>query len=500
LRVLLINSNQRDDALAAPPLGLCYVAGAAEAAGHEVRVLDLCFQKSVRLSLARALAGFAPEVVGVSLRNLDNCNLLYPISYLPEVRRLMGHLRELTGAPIVVGGSGASLCPREVLEYLQGDYIVVSDGELSFVQFLTVLGKGGTPANIPGVGLQLAGRFHLTPPHLHAFPDGNPRLGRWIDMAPYEKIGSAYTVQTKRGCRQSCIYCTYNQVLEGKRFRLRSPLEVVDELEEALHRYHPQSFEFVDSVFNDPIDHCLEILAEICRRPWKARFSAMGVSPRNLNRELLDLMQRAGFKSFMTSPESASETMLQNYQKGFTAEEVRRAAETVNQSRLPVVWFFLLGGPGETNDTLQETLDFISQRLSRRNGPPLNLAYPFLGVRIYPGTKLWDIAAQQGFVGPGSNPLEQLWYLSPGLDLDKAVWQLRQAARHCPEITLTYIERYLPLITRFLGILGNFLYIPKPYWQHLPKLQGWLGSQRLRFQPSPARTAARLRAALGRRC
>ncbi len=71
-------------------------------------------------------------------------------------------------------------------------------------------------------------------------------------------------------------YCTYNQVLEGNRLRLRSPVEVVDEIEEAFYQFHPETFEFVDSVFNDPLDHCQEILAEIIRRPWKARFTTMG--------------------------------------------------------------------------------------------------------------------------------------------------------------------------------------------------------------------------------
>jgi radical SAM superfamily enzyme YgiQ (UPF0313 family) len=494
---LLVNTNQRDDPLAAPPIGLCYVAGAAEAAGHQVRVLDLCFQRKARQTLARAVADFAPEVVGLSVRNLDNCNLLYPISYLPEVRGIVDRLRELTTAPIVVGGSGASLCPGEVLEYLQADYVVSSDGELSFVRLLEVLGNGGTPENLPGVGLRLGGDFHLTPPRLNGFPDGNPHLGRWIDMAPYEQIGSAYTVQTKRGCRQKCIYCTYNQLLEGRRFRLRAPQEVVDELEDALHRYRPHTFELVDSVFNDPLDHCLAILEEICRRPWQANFSAMGVMPRNFNRKLLDLMKRAGFKSFMTSPESASDIMLRNYQKGFTAADVWRTAETVNQNRLPVIWFFLLGGPGETNETLQETLDFITRRLTRQKYPSYNLAYLFLGVRIYPATQLWDLAAQQGFVGPRSNPLEQLWYLSPDLDLEKAMGQLRQAARLCPEIVLAGVERFFPL-SRVLGFLGKLFFISRPYWRHMPNFQRWLGVHRLRLQPGPARAAAQVRAALAR--
>ena len=76
MRVLLINSNLKDDILAAPPIGLCYVASAAEVAGHEVRVLDLCFKRRLGQELEKAIIGFSPQVIGVSLRNLDNANML----------------------------------------------------------------------------------------------------------------------------------------------------------------------------------------------------------------------------------------------------------------------------------------------------------------------------------------------------------------------------------------------------------------------------------------
>jgi radical SAM superfamily enzyme YgiQ (UPF0313 family) len=487
MRVLLINSNLKDDLLAAPPIGLCYVASAAEEAGHEVRVLDLCFKRRIREALERAVRGFSPQIIGVSLRNLDNANMLRPVVYLPSALKIVRMIRELTAVPLVLGGSGASLDPQGVLELLHGDYIIVSDGEQSFVKLLEALSRDECPADIPGVGMQHQGEFHLTPPQLTCFPWGNLRLGKWLDLSPYEKLGSSYSVQTKRGCRMRCIYCTYNQVLEGKRLRLRSPREVVDEIEEALYQFNPETFEFVDSVFNDPVEHCREILEEIVRRPWKAQFTTMGVSPRDLDAELLQLMERAGFVSFMISPESASETMLTNYQKGFGIEDLHRAAKAISRFSFPVFWCFLVGGPGETADTLQETLDFIGQYLVRRHGPHTNLAHIFLGVRLYPGTDLWHTALEEGFIPDQCNALEPLWYLSRDLDLDLAIDRLNRAACRWPELTLGDVEKFFPL-TRLLGSLGRFLPLTKPYWQHLPPVQRILirlGLRRL-FQPCAA--------------
>ena len=466
MRVLLINSNLKDDILAAPPIGLCYVASAAETAGHEVKVLDLCFKRRLQPELEKAITGFSPQVIGVSLRNLDNVNMLRPVSYLPSALKIVQEIRALTAAPLVLGGSGASLDPQGVLEFLQGDYIVVSEGEKSFVDLLDALNRGESPAQIPGVGMCRQGKFQVTPPQLTSFPPGNPRLAKWVDLTPYEKMGGSYTIQTKRGCRMRCIYCTYNQVLEGNHLRLRSPSEVVDEIEEAFYQFNPEAFEFVDSVFNDPVDHCREILEEIIRRPWKTRFTTMGVSPKNLDSQFLQLMQRAGFTSFMISPESASKTMLTNYQKGFDLEDLRRAARAINQVSFPVLWYFLIGGPGETTRTLQETLKFIEQYLVRKEGPSYNLVNIFLGVRIYPGTKLWEIALEEGLIHDRCNPLRPLWYLSRELDLDETMRQLFQAACRMPEIALGDIEKYLPL-SKIFGAVRKVFPFPKPYWQHL---------------------------------
>jgi radical SAM superfamily enzyme YgiQ (UPF0313 family) len=495
MRVLLINSNLKDDLLAAPPIGLCYVASAAAEAGHEVQVLDLCFKRRIRQELEKAIIGFSPRIIGVSLRNLDNANMLLPVVYLPSALKIVQIIRGLTTAPLVLGGSGASLDPQGVLEFLQGDYVIVSDGEKSFVELLGALNRHESPVNIPGVGMRYRDKFHLTPPQLTCFPQGNPGLGRWVDLSPYEKMGSSYTVQTKRGCRMRCIYCTYNQVLEGNRLRLRSPVEVVDEIEEAFYQFHPETFEFVDSVFNDPVDHCQEILAEIVRRPWKARFTTMGVSPKNLDTQLLHLMQRAGFDSFMISPESASEAMLTNYEKGFSIEDLHWAAEAINKCSFPVLWYFLIGGPGETTHTLQETLEFIGCHLTRKERPPYNLAHIFLGVRIYPGTKLWQKALEEGFIHDRCNPLRPLWYLSRELDLDVTMRQLYRASCRWPEIALGNVEKFLPL-TKILRVSGKVIPFRKPYWQHLPSVNRLLIKLGLRSLFQPTGVPARLRQSL----
>ena len=495
MRVLLINSNLKNDILAAPPIGLCYVASAAAAAGHQVRVVDLCFAARPYELLKRHLVEFAPEAIGVSLRNIDNCNMLYPVSYLPGAKKLIQFIRGLSDAPVILGGAGVSVMPEAVLAYLPVDYLVVADGEESFLSLLTALQNHSSPGDIPGVAMRHQDGFHLTPPRFGPVPAVRPDLGQWVDLAPYRRMGSSYPVQTKRGCSHRCIYCTYSQLVEGRRFRLRPPLEVVDELEEAHFRHRQDSFEFVDSIFNDPLDHCLEILEEIVRRPWRASFSTMGVSPRHLDDGLLKLMWRAGFRSFMTTPESAAPAMLRHYQKSFTRDDVIHAAEAINRSQFKVFWYFLIGGPGEDNHTLQETLDFVTRYLHRDRHPPYHLAHFYLGVRTYPGTRLWEIAREEGYLPRDHNPLQQIWYLSETLDLDLAVRQLNTAACRYPEVILGSSEKFFSL-SKILALLGNVLKWPPPYFHQV----WWLNKAlvrlglRSRFQFWDA--ADRLRAAL----
>ena len=466
MRVLLVYANLKDDILAAPPIGLSYVACATQAAGHTVNVLDLCFQKKWMSVLTSRIEEFRPEVIGISIRNIDNVNLLHPKSYLPEVKRIIETIRNTTSIPLVIGGSGASMCPAEVLSELKADFIIVSDGEQSFVDLLDALATGRTANDIPGLGQNINGIFSLIPPRLKEFKKGNAELGKWVDMKNYQNVGSSYVIQTKRGCPQKCIYCTYNQVLEGNRLRLRSPVDVVDEIEEAIKRYRADCIEFVDSVFNFPLDHCTEILEEILSRSLRVTFTAMGVSPKNLDDKLLSLMWRAGFTSFMISPESASADMIRNYKKGFTVDDLVCAAEALSKTRFTALWFFLIGGPGENNSTLDQSLKFILKYLNQPKPPPYSMANLFLGVRLYPGTELWKIALEEGVIHLKSNPLKQLWYVSKNLDLKLAFNQMTEAAKRCPGIILGFDEKHFSFSSKLATWMGKIIRMPKPYWRH----------------------------------
>jgi hypothetical protein len=492
MRVLLINTNTRADLLAAPPVGAACVATAAAAAGHEVRLLDLCFVRDRDRELAHAVSSFDPQVVGLSIRNLENVNLMRPISYVDDARHVVDLVRRSTDAPIVLGGSAASLCPGPVLKELKADYVVAGDGETAFAALLAEIGAGRPPRGIPGVGFLAEDAFQFSPPAFSDASFGNPQLVRWVNLSQYRRMGSSYTIQTKRGCCQHCIYCTYNQALEGRSLRLRPPQDVVAEIEEAVLHHGITDFDFVDSVFNEPADHCREILERIRSCSWKARFTAMGMTPRNVDRAFLSLLWEAGFRSFMMTPDTASGSMLRRYGKGFATEDLACAATALNGTGFAVMWFFLMGGPGETHDTIDETLEFVRRYLVRSERPPHMMAHFYLGMRVYPGTHLWDVAIRDGFVAPESDPLQSPWYVSPQLDVQRAVDQLVRASLLHREVGLGFDERYLAL-SGFAAAMGRVFRLVKPYWCNTAGFNGLLIGTGLRRLLRPREVGGEIR-------
>ena len=135
MRILFISSNQCRLVFLPLPLGLASVV-AAVGPEHEVRVLDFMFMDDPLAQVDRAVAEFRPDIIGLSVRNIDNQDSVHPEAYAPQVKELVDHLRELGPAPIILGGAGFSVAPREFMEYTGADFGIVGEGEESFVRFL----------------------------------------------------------------------------------------------------------------------------------------------------------------------------------------------------------------------------------------------------------------------------------------------------------------------------------------------------------------------------
>jgi len=134
LRILLINPNTMKNPPVIP-IGLEYLASALEKHNHEVNILDLCFRSSPIIDLKKLLETENYDLVGLTIRNIDSCIYFNNEFYLPEFKNLVDFIKGYE-IPVVLGGSGFSAMPNEILEYLQADYGIIGPGEVSFPKFL----------------------------------------------------------------------------------------------------------------------------------------------------------------------------------------------------------------------------------------------------------------------------------------------------------------------------------------------------------------------------
>lgn len=424
-RILLVNSNTESSPYPVSPLGLCMLATALNDAGYEVQLFDGLWNKESfnspfkTDSLSSVLNDFKPDYIGVSVRNIDDVIMEDSTYYIDEVERLcIAPIKKYGKGITILGGSGYSLFPEQLLLRWQFDFGIVGPGEKSLLTLLESLQNGDLIHTIPGVlsrqnDNQIMGYSEITLPHKDKILEvPYPHIDTHLNYKPYLSR-SSYPIQTKRGCALKCIYCSYPS-LEGKVYQLRTPKDVIDEIESVLKRLPETVFEFVDSTFNHPPEHAENICREIILRGLSLRLRTMGVNPSGVTPELISLMRKAGFTQIDCTPDSGSDQMLKNLRKGFTRSKLIEVAKLLKLEDMPTMWFFVLGGPGENESTLDETFDFIDLYIDERD-----LVHLTEGLRIYPKTGLVEIAIEQGIIDAKESLITPHFYVSPSLGREK---------------------------------------------------------------------------------
>ena len=391
----MISANRERDPSPVFPLGLAYLAGPLEEAGHSARLLDLCFEEDVPAAVRRALDEMHPRVVLVSIRNLDNVTWPVSRSYVDGVREVVALCRER--AVVVLGGSGFSLEPLSVLAATGADCGVVGEGEEVLPHLLERIEAGAPLHGLPGVVVTGAGA-----PAMSRIPSsvGTPSRGLF-DVSRYLTEGGAANVQTKRGCPFGCTYCTY-PVLEGSQVRTRPSADVVRELRALVDDHGVDYVEFCDDIFNFPEAPARELCEAMIAADLRLSWSAF-VNPGHLDGRLLDLMVKAGCDAVELGTDSGSPAMLRSLGKSFTVEEVRRSSLLCREAGLATAHYLLFGGPGENDSTIAESVALMDELQPEA-------VIVMVGIRVYAGTELHGVALREGVVAPDQCLLEPVFY------------------------------------------------------------------------------------------
>lgn len=400
-KILLVSANPAREPYPVFPLGLACVAGAAQAAGHQVRQWDHLASgedSATLLSLARE---FQPQIIGIGLRNIDNTDSLSAGLYLETAATLIQRLRQEFSPkenpiPIVLGGAAFSLAPEAILARLDADYGVVGEGERLFPRLIDALRAGERPERILRAEPQ-------------ALLDEFPPLLIDKDMARYYLNESGLAnLQTKRGCPHRCAYCSY-PALEGRSYRHRSPERVLEDVERLKHEHQAEQVFFTDSVFNDAAGHWRELAELLARRGAPLRWAGY-FRPQGLTREDLRLLKASGLTAMEVGSDAATDATLAGLDKGFAFSEVLAFHQACRAESIPIAHFVIFGGPGETMGTVEEGLS----NLALLQGAPV---FVYSGVRVLPSTTM---AKEWAALGNGEITqtalLDPVYYFSPDVD------------------------------------------------------------------------------------
>ncbi|RPI03465.1 MAG: radical SAM protein, partial [Calditrichaeota bacterium] len=395
-KVLLISCNITQEPYPVYPLGMSMVAEAVREHGHEVHEWDINVQGKDAPSIQAVIRQVQPHYVGLSLRNVDSANYNKPDAYITEYKNVVAAIRQVTTAPIILGGSAYTIFPDLILKELGADHGVAGEGEKAFCSLLDQLETDPDSAY----------PIYYNNPALSGSEFSTSKRNELLTDF-YLKNGGMLNVQTKRGCPHRCAYCSY-PLLEGKKYRLRPPVEVAHEFEELTQKYHADYIAITDSVFNDAGEHYLRIAEELVRRqistPWMCF-----LRPDDFQKDQVDLLVRAGLKAVEWGSDCATDTTLQAMHKDFTWNQVVHSNNLFAQHGVSNAHFIIFGGPGETEATLDQGLINL-QSLTHC------VIFAGIGVRIFPGTAVHRWALEEGKITPDQNLLPPIYYFSDKVD------------------------------------------------------------------------------------
>ena len=326
------------------PLGLACLAG--QLSEHDLKGVDLSLYSDFADVLKTELESFEPDIVCISLRNIDDST--YPVTYsymtsFSEIIEVLGHWK----GPLVVGGTGFSIYPEIILDrYPRIDFGLPGEGEASLPALLNHIELGSSIPEWSGERLLPWGRVEFD---AVSSPDY-----RILNISRYS-MDDAVGIQSRRGCEFNCTYCTYSY-LSGKKFRERPVARILEDIR-TLKKLGVSRFQFVDSVFNAPEEYFEELLVAIEASETGLSWSAWlddRITPDQLAR-----MKRAGAVKVDFSPDAISDRGLQRMGKRGKAGDLLPAVKAARKLDFHVGINFFNGNPGEGFGSLLRKLWFM---------------------------------------------------------------------------------------------------------------------------------------------
>ena len=381
MRVLLINPYYPISETPSPPLGLAYLAAALAQSGVEVKILDLVVFPYSRSLLQNLLEAFKPQMAGITAVTMTFDSAI-------------GVIKDIKGIDpdilTVMGGPHVSFCGRETLkDYPELDVIVIGEGEHTVVELCRTANSGQAISSINGIIYRRGTDIIYSPKrerieNLDELPLPDRSL---LPLGRYRALKMPISMTTSRGCPFKCIFCVGRKMV-GAKVRYRNPEKIVDELA-YLSTLNFHQINIADDLFTANKNHCLGVCNEIIRRDLKLTWTSFARVD-TVSDDVLIRMKAAGCNAVSFGIESANPQILKTIKKGITLEQVEAAVGMCKRAGVTPYASFILGLPGETPRTIEETMDFGKKMKS------LGLAFGFHLLAPFPGTEIREQSDKYG--------------------------------------------------------------------------------------------------------
>ena len=402
MKVLLVATNQADrfmDSMVVRPvpIGLAYLAASVDEERHTLKLLDLMFADDAVAEVADAVSEFEPDLIGMSIRNLDNQSSLNPVWNLPAVRDIIERIRQLSDATTLIGGPAFSIMPAECLDYVGADLGIAGDAAEAFATLVERLETGADYRDIPGIvyrddtndGEIVASEGRFTSSFHRA-----PRLDL-LDMRAYNGSGFGVGVVTKLA---QAYYPTPGADFNGGDWRIREPSEVVDEIRALDDNFGINKVFFIDSGFNIPAEHAKATCRAIIDAGLRVRWNSYVRPSDDADAELMGLMKASGCSlALMAEGGRGGESLVDRLAGLELMSGLCREAD------LPFTMNMTFGEPGDSESSVEQKLDFLKR---------VDAAFSVLrvGTRVLPNTGAAQTALREGLIESESELMRPTFY------------------------------------------------------------------------------------------
>ncbi len=343
----------------APPLGLCYLASSIKQSGRSVQIIDA---PALDLDLQTTIAEIKKIETGIIGITATTASII-------RAAELGGAIRQTSiPARLLIGGPHVSALPERTLKEFEAfDIGVINEGEHTIVELLNCLLDGGSLDTVAGIVYREADTVKLTPPralieNLDELPfpawDMIPSLPKYYKPAPhsYYQLPSA-TLMTSRGCNGMCTFCA--RPFMGEKYRSNSPEYTLGMIDYLIRNYGIRDIMFYDDNFLLDRKRVTNICEEILRRKYRISWSCLARTD-IMPEDFFKLIRKAGCWQIAYGIESGDQTILDNIKKRSTLERVEAMIRKANEAGIHTRGYFMIGCPGETRETIDRTIQFIT--------------------------------------------------------------------------------------------------------------------------------------------